>query len=96
MCTILYNTATEQNSNESIGTAPFSSRVSAEMYLGSRIGHTVGHIAYETTHVAVLDELRHALSDVVEEAHGVSQEVHRAQDLGCLADQLLQTGNTTQ
>lgn len=64
-------------------------------YLGSRVGHTVGHIADEATHVAVLDELRDALSDVVQEAHGVSQEVHRAQDLRCLADQLLRTENIT-
>lgn len=49
----------------------------------------MGHIAYEATYVAVLYELRHALGDVVKEAHGVSQEVHRAQDLSCLADQLL-------
>lgn len=54
----------------------------------------MGHVAYETTHVAVLDELRHALSDVVDEAHWVPQEVHRAQDLRCLADELLQTANT--
>lgn len=67
-----------------------------EMYLCSRVRHTMGHIAYETTHIAVLDELRHTLSDIIEETHWISQEVHRAQDLSCLADQLLQTGNTTQ
>lgn len=66
------------------------------MYLCSRVGHTVGHIAYETTHIAIFDELRDALSDVVEETHGVSQEVHGAQDLSCLADQLLQTSDATQ
>lgn len=66
------------------------------MYLGSRVGHPVGHIAYKTTHVAVLDEFRHALSDIIEEAHWISQEVHGSQDLSCLADQLLQTGKTTQ
>lgn len=70
--------------------------LSAEVYLGSRVGYTMGHIAYETAHVAVLDELRHALSDIIKEAHGVSQEVYRAQYLGCLADQLLKSGNTTQ
>lgn len=60
-------------------------------YLGSRVGHAVGHVAYETAHVAVLDELRHALGDIIEEAHGVPQEVHRTQDLGRLADQLLRS-----
>lgn len=59
--------------------------------LGSRVGHAVGHVAYEAAHVAVLDELRHALRDIIEEAHGVSQEVHGAQDLGCLADQFLRS-----
>lgn len=44
----------------------------AEMYLGSRVGYPVGHVAYETAHVAVLDELRHALSDIIKETHGVS------------------------
>lgn len=47
--------------------------------------------AYETAHVAVLDQLRHAFADIIEEAHGVPQEVHGAQDLGRLADQLLHT-----
>lgn len=69
---------------------------SSDGYLGSRIGHTVCHISYEATHIAVLYELRYTLTDIVEEAHGVSKEVHRAKDLGCLADQLLQTANNTQ
>lgn len=69
---------------------------SSDGYLGSRIGHAVRHISYETTHIAVLYELRYTLTDIVEEAHGVSQEVHRAKDLSCLADQLLQTANNTQ
>lgn len=67
---------------------------SAEAYLGSRIGHAVGHIADKTTHIAILDELRHALSDIIEEAHGVSQKVYRTQDLGCLADQFLSKKET--
>lgn len=49
--------------------------------------------AYETAHVAVLDQLRDAFADVIEEAHWVSEEVHRPEDLGGLADQLLQAGN---
>lgn len=53
----------------------------------------MGHVAYEAAHVAVLDELGDALGDVVQEAHGIPQEVHRAQDLSCLADQLLQMDN---
>lgn len=53
------------------------------------------HATYETTHVTVLYELGHALSDVIDETHGVSQEVHGAQNLRCLADQLLQRGNVT-
>ena len=54
----------------------------------------MGYIADETTHIAILDELRHALSDIIEEAHGVPQEVHRAKDLSCLAHELLQTENS--
>lgn len=60
-------------------------------YLGSRVGHAVGHVAYEAAHVAVLDELRHSFGDVIEETHWVPQEVHGAQDLGRLADQLLRS-----
>lgn len=51
----------------------------------------MSHAAYEASHVAVLYQLGHAFADVVEEAHGVPQEVHGAQDLGRLADQLLYT-----
>lgn len=58
-------------------------------HLGCRVGHAVRDAAYETAHVSVLDELGHAFADVVEQAHGVPQEVHGAQDLGRLADQLL-------
>ena len=52
----------------------------------------MGDVADETAHVAILDELRHALADVVKEPHGVAKEVHGAQDLSGLADQLLHTG----
>lgn len=62
-------------------------------YLGCRVGHAVSYAAYETAHIAVLYQLRHALADIIEEAHWVSQEVHRTEDLGRLADQLLHTGN---
>lgn len=81
----------EQNKNRTYIIKSNQTQVhsSTQVYLCSRVGHTMGHIAYEATHVTVLDELRHTLSDVIKEAHGVSQEVHRAQDLGCLADQLL-------
>lgn len=61
----------------------------AQTNLSGRVGHAVGHVADESSHVAVLDQLGHALGDVIEEAHGVSQEVHGAQDLSGLADQLL-------
>lgn len=61
-------------------------------HLGGRVGDAVRDVAYEPAHVAVLDELRHALADVVQQPHGVPQEVHRAQDLGRLADQLLGAG----
>lgn len=65
------------------------------MHLGGRVGHAMCHATYETTDVTVLYELGHTLSDVIDEAHWVSQEVHGAQNLSCLADQLLQTGNTS-
>lgn len=68
---------------------------SARTHLGGRVGHTMCHATYETTHVTVLYELGHTLSDVIDKAHGVSQEVHGAQNLSCLADQLLQTGKTS-
>lgn len=67
--------------------------LAVRVYLGSRVGHAVGHVANETAHVAILDELRHALGDIIEEAHGVPQEVHGAQDLGRLADQLLRSNS---
>ena len=52
----------------------------------------MGDVADETAHVAILDELRHALADVVKEPHRVTTQVHGAQDLSRLADQLLHTG----
>lgn len=45
---------------------------SSDGYLGSRIGDTVRHISYEATNIAVLYELRYTLTDIIEEAHGVS------------------------
>lgn len=54
----------------------------------------MSYITNETAHTAILDELRHSLSDIVQEADGVTQEVNRAQDLRCLAHQLLKMENT--
>lgn len=59
-------------------------------YLGCGVGDAVRDVEEHAVHVAVLDELGHSLGDVVQEAHRVPQEVHRAQDLRRLAHQLLQ------
>lgn len=49
----------------------------------------MGDVADEPAHIAVLDKLGDALGDIIEESHGVPQEVHRAEDLSRLANQLL-------
>lgn len=59
-------------------------------YLGSWVGNTMCNTADEPSDVAVLDKFIYTLSNVVQQAHGVTQEVHWAQDLSCLADELLQ------
>lgn len=43
----------------------------------------------KATNVPVLDQPRDAFRDVIQETHWVAQEIHRAQDSRCLAEQLL-------
>lgn len=54
----------------------------------------MGYTTYETTHIAMFEEFSHALRDVIEEAHGVPQEVHRPKYLSRLTDELLHKDNT--
>ena len=55
----------------------------------------MGDVFQQTAHVAIVDEAGDALRDVIHQTEGVTQEVHRTQDLGCLTLQLLASGTPT-